>query len=236
MELLSFAGVIVNCIAVIVGSILGVLFRSRVSKKITEALTFAVGLCAIYIGIDGMADGKKTLVLIVSMVVGTLVGTLLDIDGFLTRLSDRLGREIREEDGPTSYSHAFLSASLLCCVGSMTIVGGLEAGISGDNTIYYTKAVLDLVTAMILGSSMGIGVIFSAATVLVLQGGIVALAYVIEPILEQGMILEINCVGSLIILALGLNFIGLTKFKVANFSPAILLAPLFYVLFTAIGL
>ncbi len=230
-----FYGVIVNCITVIVGSILGVVLRRRIPKKLAEALTVAVGLCSIYIGIDGMADGKKTIVLIVSMVVGTFIGTILDIDGFFTRISEKVGRGTHE-GGPASPFHAFLTASLLFCVGSMTIVGGLEAGIGGDNTVYYTKAILDFVSSMILASTLGIGVIFATGTVLLYQGAVVLLAHAVAPILESGMILEINCVGSLIILALGLNLIGVTKFKVANFSPALVLAPLFYLFFTVIGL
>jgi len=188
----------------------------------------AIGLCTIYIGIDGSLNGENTLVLILSLVIGTALGTALNIDGGI----NKLGRYIEKRFSKNSKSNekmniaqAFMTASLLFCVGSMTIVGSLDAGIRGDNTLLFTKSVLDLISSFILASSLGIGVVFASVFVFVFQGALVVLAGLIAPMLSEPAQAELLCVGSVMIIALGLNLIGLTKIKVANMLPALIFAP-----------
>lgn len=218
-------GVIVNTVTVILGSIVGMLFSKFISEKYTTAIMTAIGLCTLYIGFDGALAGENTLVLIISLAVGTAVGTLLGIDDGINALGAFIEKKFKRNDGKASVAQGFVTASLLFCIGSMTIVGSLNAGISGDNTLLLTKSVLDLISSCVLAASMGIGVLCSAVFILVFQGGLVLLAGFIGPFLSASAQAELICAGSVMIIALGLNLIGITKIKVANMLPALILAP-----------
>lgn len=217
-------GVIVNTVTVILGTILGLTFRSKIPEKVTSAVMVSVGLCTMYIGISGMLSGENTIVLIISMAFGTALGTLLDIDKRLNDLGDFVSKKFKNDK--SSVSEGFVTASLLFCVGSMTIVGGLNAGLMGDNTMYYTKAILDFISATMLSATLGIGVILAAVTVFFFQGAIVIFAHFVAPLFTDFVIAELNCAGSLMILALGLNIVGISKFKVANLLPSLIFVPI----------
>ena len=226
-------GVIVNTVAVLLGSLVGLLCKKGIPEKIAAAAMTAIGLCTIYIGIDGALAGGNALVLILSMVFGSALGTLIDIDGALTKLGAMLEKRFKHEDGKISIVEGFVTASLLFCVGAMTIVGSLNAGLSGDNEMLFTKSLLDLISACMLSVTLGIGVMFAAAFVFVFQGALVLLSQLLAPVLNaNNAIAEITCAGSLMIIAIGLNLLGITKLKVANMLPALLFVPLFCWLFT----
>ncbi len=224
-------GVIVNMLAAIVGGTVGTLFKKGIPEKITKSIMIAVGLCVIYIGIDGALVGENTLVLIVSMLVGTAIGSLIDIDDKINRLGSWVEKKFNKGEKKVSVAEGFVTATLLFCVGSMTVVGSLNAGLLGDNQMLYTKSLLDLISGTMIAASCGIGVVFSAVSILVIQGGIVLLAELLSGVLTTPAINEMTCVGSVIIIALGLNLVGISKFRVANFMPAIVLAPLVCMLF-----
>ncbi len=219
-------GVLVNVFTVILGGGVGLLCKRGIPRHLTDAVMLGIGLCTLYIGIDGALAGENILIVIAAMVLGAIVGTLLDIDGGINRLGAWVERKFRAENGKTSLAEGFVTASLLFCVGSMTVVGSLNAGIAGDNEMLFTKSTLDLVSSAMLSASLGAGVLLSAAFVLVFQGGIVLLSSLIAPVLTDAAIAEMTCAGSLLIMALGFNLIGLTKIKVANYMPAIFFAPL----------
>ncbi len=221
-------GVIVNVITVLIGSTLGVLFRKGIPQKIADSAMVAIGLCNLCIGVSGMIQGKDTIVLIIAMVLGTMIGTAIDIDGKLSRISDKASGKFKTQ--AHNPAEGFITASLVFCVGSMTILGGLNAGLKGDNTLYYTKALLDLISSTMLAASLGYGVYLAAGTVLVYQGALVLLAKFVAPYLTPDMIAELNCAGSLMIFALGLNLMGVAKLKAANFLPAIVLVPVVYII------
>lgn len=235
-ELLTFpyAGVLFNTLTVIIGSLLGLSFKKNVPAKLTDAVMCGVGICTVYIGISGAisagSDAQANPVMpIISIVLGVLMGTIMDIDGKLAKLGARVEKRFTKKEDAEGVSkgkiaEGFVSACLLFCVGSMTIVGGINAGIFGDNTLYFTKGVLDLVSATVLSASLGIGVMLSAGFVFVFQGGLVLAATLIEPLLTNHMIAEMNCVGSLLIVMIGLNLMGITKIKVADYLPSILVA------------
>jgi len=216
-------GVLVNTITVILGAFIGLVFRSKIPQKVINAVMTAVGLCVVCIGISGTLDGQNTIVLIISMVLGTGVGALVDIDEKINKFGDFVSSKFKNSTG--SFSEGFVTASLVFCVGSMAIVGGLNAGLLGDNTMLFTKALLDFISATMFSATLGIGVMLSAVSVFVYQGLIVLFAQVIEPLLTDFVIAELNCAGSLMILALGLNLSGISKFKVANFLPALVFVP-----------
>lgn len=229
-------GVLINVCTVILGSTLGLLFRKSISKKYSDAVMTGIGLCVILIGIQGMLKGENILITIFSVVIGALIGTALDIDGKLNGAGDWISKKIRNKSGEkNSVAEGFVTASLVFCIGAMTILGSLDAGLKGDNTTLITKSILDLFSSMMLSASLGIGVIFAAVFVFVFQGGIVLLAGVLEPFLSAYTIAEITCVGSVMIMGLGLNLAGIGKIKVANYFPALLLVSPMCFLFDYLG-
>lgn len=222
---MSFSGVFVNVATVLIGSLLGLLLKKAIPQRVTSAVMIGLGLCTIYIGVEGALSGQNVLIVIASMVLGGIIGTLLDIDGAINRLGDRVAARFRKRAGQTTVAEGFVTASLLFCIGAMTITGSLNAGMSGDNSLLYTKALLDLFSSMMLAASLGIGVLCSAVFVLVFQGGLVLLAGVLAPVLTPAAVADMTCAGSLMIIALGLNLIGIAKIKVADYLPAIVFAP-----------
>lgn len=230
-------GVLVNFLAVIIGSIIGLIFKSRISKKYTSSIMIGIGLCTLSIGISGTLKGENQLILIASIVIGVIIGECFNLDGKLQQIGNILESKVkRNKESQISITQGFVTGSLLFCVGAMTIVGSLNAGLTGDNQMLYTKSCLDLISSIMLAATLGIGVLFSSIFVFIFQGLLVILAQYIEPILDQTTILEITSVGSLLIIALGLNIMEITKIKVANYLPAILIVPLIIYLIKIIGI
>jgi uncharacterized membrane protein YqgA involved in biofilm formation len=221
-------GVLVNVGTVVLGSLIGLLFKKGIPEKVSKAAMIGLGVCTLYIGISGSLCGENVLLVIASVVLGAIVGTLADIDGKINILGQKVEQRFKKSGNTNSIAEGWVSATLLFCVGSMTVTGSLQSGLTADHSILITKAMLDLVSAMMLASSLGVGVLLSALSVLVIQGGLVALADLLSPFLSAGAINEMTCVGSLLIIMIGTNLMGLSKFKVADYLPAILFAPIFY--------
>ena len=217
--------VLVNTLAVLLGSTVGLLARKGIPEKVSGAIMTAISLCTLYAGVSGMLKGENTLVLIISMVLGTAAGTLLDLDGALARLGKAIESRFRRTDGKTSVAEGFVTASLLFCIGAMTFVGCINAGLRQDYELLFTKSLLDGVSSCMLSVSLGLGVLFSSVPVFVYQGLLALLAHVIAPLLSDAAIAEITCCGSVMILAIGLNMLHLTKIKTADLLPAVLFAP-----------
>lgn len=218
---MMFLGTLVNCAAVILGSGVGMLIKKGLSEKVSTSIMSALALCVLYIGIDGAFECQNVLIVIVSMAVGTLIGELLDLDAKLERLGAGLENKFGKGKEKGSIAAGFVSASLLFCVGAMTIVGSLQSGISGNHETLYAKALIDGIAGMVLASTFGIGVMLSAVFVLVYQGLITLCAGFLEPVLTEVIIAEMTAVGSLMIMGLGLNMLKITKLKVMNFVPAV---------------
>ena len=218
--------VIVNTLTVLIGSAVGLFLKKGIPQKLADAVMLGISLCTLYIGIDGTLKGENTIVLILSMVLGAVIGTALDIDGAINRLGRRIEDRFSGRDGKVPVAQGFVTACLLFCVGAMTIVGSLNAGLTGDYEMLLTKSVLDLISSMMLSVSLGVGVMFAAAFVLVFQGGLVLLAGCLQPLLTAAAVNEIVCAGSLLIVGLGLNLLGLSKIKVADYLPALVIAPI----------
>jgi len=221
-------GVIVNVITVIIGSSIGLLFKKGIPQRVSQAAMIGLGACTLYIGISGSLCGENVLILIVSIVLGVIIGTLINIDGAINKLASKVESKFKKEGSNVSVAEGIVTATLLFCVGSMTVTGSIQAGLTGDNSVLITKAMLDLVSSMMLASSLGIGVLLSAAAVFVIQGGLVLLAGLISPLMSTGAINEMTCAGSILIIMIGTNLMGITKIKVADFLPAILFAPIIY--------
>ena len=229
-------GILINTATVLLGSTIGLICKKGIPERLSNAVMTAIGLCTVAIGFTGILDGENTLVLIISMVLGVLIGELLDIDGHVNRLVERVAGKAAGAGKAAQISQGFITACLLFCIGAMTIVGSLNAGLRGDNEMLLTKSLLDFISSIMLAATLGIGVLFSAAFVLVFQGGIVLLAQFLAPVLSEACIAELTCAGSLMILALGLNIVGITKIKVINFLPSLVLVPFVLKLLQMVGI
>ncbi len=215
-------GAIFNVITILAGGFLGLLFKKGIPQRFQEIITKGMALCVLYIGISGTLQGESPLVLVISIALGSAIGELLNLESSLNRLGDWVQSKFKSKSSPIS--QGFVTATLLFGVGAMAIVGSLQGGLKNDHSIIYTKSIIDGVMAIILTSQLGFGVMLSSIPIFLYQGGIALGAGVLEPILSQVAINEISCSGSLLIVALGLNMLGLTKLKVVNYIPAIFLS------------
>ena len=217
-------GTTVNAITVIIGSLIGLFLKKGLPKKLSDAVMTGVGLCVVYLGIDGCLEGQNPLIAVISIAVGAIIGTLLDLDGKLNSLGNLVEKKFsKNAEGNVSLAQGFVSSSLLFCVGAMAIVGALQSGLTGDNQTLYTKSLLDFISAIVFASSMGIGVMFSAVALFIYQGLIAILAGFLSPLLGDAAVAEMTCSGSILLIGLGLNLLGITKIKVMNYVPAIFL-------------
>lgn len=224
-------GTYVNAIVVVIGAFIGLLIKNGLSEKVKTTVIHSVGLATLFIGISttltNMMDGGEPILFIVSLVIGSMVGEKIDIDLRLNHLGQFLERKVG--NGEHSIAKGFVTASLLFCVGTMTILGALESGLRGNHDILYAKSVLDGTMAIILTSSLGIGVFFSAGSILIYQGAITLLSSFIEPYLSAEILREISIIGGILIFSLGFNILEIKKIKTANMLPAIL-GPVIYFL------
>ena len=223
-------GTLVNTLAAVVGGLLGTLLKKGIPERLADLVQKGLALCVLYIGVKGSFAGTNTLVTILSMVLGAILGGLLDLDGKLERLGAWVQARFSKKGSGSRIAEGFVTASLLFCVGSMSVVGSLQSGLTGNHETIFTKSMLDFVSAIILASSLGLGVCLSGAFVLVYQGAIVLLARWAAPVLSDYLVAEMSCAGSLLIVGLGLNMLGVTKLKVSNLLPAMFL-PLILCLF-----
>ena len=221
-------GVIVNVITVILGSFIGLFFKKGIPERVSTATMIGLGACTLYIGISGSLCGENVLIVIAAVVLGVISGTLLNIDSGINKLAKSVETKFKKEGQNVSIAEGLVTATLLFCVGSMTVTGSIQAGLTGDNSVLITKATLDFVSSMMLASSLGIGVLLASVSVLVIQGGLVLLSGLIAPFMSVDAISEMTCVGSILIIMIGTNLMGITKIKVADFLPAIIFAPIIY--------
>lgn len=233
-------GTIVNAVAIVMGSLVGVALKSLakhipggnagengLGARLNTLIFQALALCVLLIGITGMLQGINPLISIFAMVLGAILGEVLALDCRIDGLGDWVQNNVKRMLPPDqevpSIAQGFVSATLLFGVGAMAIVGSLQSGLVGDHATLYAKSLMDGITSVVFASSMGIGVAFSAVAIFLYQGSIVLLACYLSPYLDEVVIAEMTCVGSLLIVALALNMLGLTKIKVVNLLPACIL-------------
>lgn len=236
-------GTIVNTIAVIAGSILGLILKFGIPERFKATIMQAISLSVIFIGTSGVLQGifkilssgkidrQHIMLMIFSLVIGGIIGEILRIEDFLDSLGEKIrnafSRMIKSEN--STFTEGFVTASLVFCVGAMAIVGSLEDGLNHNYSILFAKSILDGVTSVIFSATLGIGVMFSSIAILVYQGSITLLAGLIKPFLTDAVVLQMSMVGSVLIFAIGLNMLGVTKIKVGNLLPAIFIPALWYV-------
>lgn len=214
-------GSVVNAAAIVAGCLAGMLLGKLIPDHLSTAITKGIALCVFYIGVDGMLAGSNALIAILSIVLGVVIGELLDLDKRVYLLGDWVEKKFAKGGSKGSLSEGFVSASLLFCVGAMAIMGALDSGLTGDHSTLYAKSMLDGITSIVYGSTMGIGVALSGAAVFLYQGFITLCASFVEPLLTETVIAEMKCVGSILIVGLSLNMLGCTKIRVMNYVPAV---------------
>lgn len=245
---------VVNCISVIIGSVIGVTVHNRIGERFREVVFTGIGLISLIVGIQMALATKQILYVALSLVVGGILGDRWDIEGAVLRFGewlrhlvtvgapkDVVGRSAVVQIGkgdvvkpsaeeatatgrnehPGRFAEGFLSASVLFCVGAMTLIGAFQAGAEGDYTLILTKSVMDGFMAIMLAAAMGIGVMFSVIVILVYQGGLTVLAGLIGPVVNSFILAEISGVGGILVMMIGLNLLDLKKIKTANFLPGL---------------
>ena len=221
---------VINVILVLIGSAVGLLFKNLISDKLTTALTRALGLCVLGIGIGSLTGTQDMLCVIVCMVVGTAIGNAIDIERRLEGVGDALKARLVKGNSNSRFTEGFVTAFLLYCVGAMSITGSIEAGLNHNYKIIISKGVLDGVTSVSFAAAMGIGVAFSVVPMLLYQGGITLLAGWVGPYLPEAVITEMTAVGGALIVAMSVNLLepDREKIKAGNMLPAMFL-PIVYI-------
>ena len=223
-------GTLVNAAAIVAGGMIGLFFRTGIGPRYEESIRMALGLAVALVGAKGaILAESELLVLIFSLVIGTVIGEWLDIEGRLEYFGKWLQKHMPSgKNGSNAcFGRAFVNATLLFCVGSMAIVGSLESGLSGNHQTLFAKASLDGLIAVVFASSQGPGVLLSALPVLLYQGSLTMAATLLKPLLTAVTVANMSAVGGLLIVVIGINLLGITKIRVGNMLPAIFL-PLVY--------
>lgn len=228
--------VIVNTLAITVAVFIGLLLRKGLPEHISSSIIKALGLCTVVIGVQGAIKEDNILIMIISVVIGLTIGEALDADGRVNRFTDRILKKGSPKANSSRLTEAFITSCLIMNVGTMVIVGSLDAGLRADYTMLYTKSLLDFISGIMMTAAMGVGVLGSAIFTFFFQGSIVLLAEYLAPYLSEAIINEMSCNGCLLILAIGLNMLGLTKFKVINYLPTLLVAPIVLIIFGYLGI
>lgn len=219
-------GTIVNVGAIIVGSGIGLLIKGGLPERFRNSIMQALALFVIIVGIMGATATSNAILVLICLVIGTIIGEIIDIDKRLEIFGDKV-KDRFSKNGESNFAQGFITGSLVYCVGAMAIVGSLNAAIQGDNSILYTKAVLDGVSAVLFTSVYGISVMLAAVSVFVYQGAITLLAGIIAPYLSSAAIAEMSAVGGVLILGLGFSIMEIKRVKVANMLPAVFLPPIY---------
>lgn len=218
-------GTVVNAIAIIIGGLIGTFIRNGLKENYKKTLMNGVGLTVIIIGIMGAIKSENMILIIISIVLGSIIGEAIGIEKKL----DSMGNSLEEKlgQGNSNLSKGFVTASLVYCVGAMAIVGSLESGLLGNHDTLFAKSVLDGISSIIFASTLGIGVVFSSIPVFIYQGIIILLASSLRNLLTPDVILEMSAVGGILIMGIGINILEIKKIEVGNMSPSIFI-PLIY--------
>lgn len=225
-------GTIVNTLAIVIGGLIGLLFGKAFPEKIKKTVIQGIGLAVLLIGGSMALQTKNPLIIILSLVLGGILGEWIDIELRLQKLGEWLECKFSKKGQGSGFTKAFVTTSLIYCVGAMAIMGSLESGLTGRHNILFAKSMLDGITALIFASSMGIGVLVSALPVLLYQGAITMAAGLLQTVLSSQVIAEMSAAGGLLILGIGFNILEIKEIKAGNLLPAIIVVVPITLLFT----
>jgi uncharacterized membrane protein YqgA involved in biofilm formation len=218
-------GTMINIAAVFLGSMLGLLIRTRISEGLKNHILNAIGLVTILIGVQMGLRTENILLPLGGLLLGAIIGHLLKIETGIDRIAEALKNRFAGENNQ-GFAEGFVTASLIFCVGPLTVLGSISDGISGDYQLLAVKSMLDGFTSLALTAAFGIGVMFSIASIAVIQGGLTLFAFYLSSFFSENVINETTAVGGIIIIGLGLTILGIKKIANANFLPAIFVTPL----------
>lgn len=235
-------GTIVNTLTVVAGGGVGLLLRSGIRDRFKEILIQALGVSTIFIGVSGalrgifivdgsLLDTRNTLLMILCLVLGALLGEWINIDLLMQRLGNFLKSKVRVKDQENTFAEGFVTTTIIICTGAMAIVGSFQDALLGDPSMLYAKSALDGVVAAILASTYGVGVLFSAIVLLVYQGSLTLLAAWIKPILSDLMLFNISFIGSVLVFLIGVNMLFEKRIRIANFLPSVIFAAILPLIF-----
>ena len=221
-------GTIVNAVGIFVGAVLGLIFKKGLPKKWQETMMSGIAICIIVIGVQMALKTNNIVIVIFSIVIGSILGEIIDIEAVMNRIGEVLGKRIAGSNKSVAAEIAagFVNASVLFCSGAMAIVGSIQDGLLGDHATLFAKATLDALISLVLTANLGVGVALSALSVGVYQGAITMLAGFIGPYITDAMVAEITGSGGVMIMAIGTNMLHLTKIRIGNMIPAMLVAAL----------
>ncbi len=222
-------GTLINLATVLIGSVIGLSFRNKLPDKYKIILLQVIGLLTLVIGMQMALKTEFILIMMAALIFGALTGQLLNIDNKIENIAEEIKKRFASEND-SYFTEGFITASIIFCVGPITILGAMNDGLRGDYELLAIKSVLDGFTSIALSASFGIGVLFSLFTILTVQGSISILASYADKILNDIMINEMSAVGGVLILAIGFSILEIKKIKVANLLPALIYSPLFILL------
>ena len=223
--------VIVNAVAVIIGGLIGTLFGSRIKELYTKAVMTCIALVTMVIGVQSAIVTSNILIVMVCLVLGTIVGTALHLDDRINGSGDKMKEKLAgTRFGGGHFAEAFVSTSILFCVGTMAVIGSIQAGLNKDYSILFAKSAMDFVSSIVFAAALGSGVFLSAVTVLVFQGAIALLAGLAAPVLSTQVVTEMSAVGGALFIGMAINLLGLReeKIKVGDMLPTIFLPILYF--------
>lgn len=223
---MSGLGTLVNSGAIVLGSLIGLLFKRGLPEKWQQTMMNSIALCIVIIGIQMAMKTGNIIIVIVSLVIGSIVGEIIDIEERMNSLGIWLDSKLSKGDGSIAgqIAEGFVNASILFCTGAMAIVGSIQDGLAGDCSTLFAKATLDGIIALILTANVGVGVMLSAITVGIYQGSITLLAGVVEPYITELILQEVTASGGVMIMAIGTNMLRVTKIRIGNMLPGMLVA------------
>lgn len=219
-------GTLVNSGVIILGSLIGLLLKRGLPEKWQETMINSIALCVFIIGIQMAMKTDNIIIVIISLVIGSIIGEIIDIEEGMNGLGAWLGSKLSKESGSIAgqIAEGFVNSSILFCTGAMAIVGSIQDGLSGDCSTLFAKATLDGIIALILTANVGVGVMLSAITVGVYQGSITLMAGFVEPYITEVILQEITASGGVMIMAIGTNMLHITKIRIGNMLPGMLVA------------
>ena len=227
-------GTLFNVATVILGGSLGLLFKKIISNELNKKVFFVMGLFTIVLGMSIAIESTNFMLMFLSIVIGTLIGEDLNIDQAIINITSKIKTKIKVKD--EKFTDGLITALLLFCSGSMTIVGSIDEGLGKAPDILYTKAVMDGVSSIILASTFGVGVLFSVFPMLIFQGGITILAFYYRDFLPLELIDHISTVGGVLIIAIGFKILGYKKINPTNMLPALLVLIFFFLIKDQLGI
>ncbi|NLK00288.1 MAG: DUF554 domain-containing protein [Clostridia bacterium] len=228
-------GTVVNALAIVVGAILGKMMGQGLPENFRKTILQGLGLGVLLVGLTMAVDTREIMVVLFSLLLGAVIGEAVGVEGFLDRCGEALERAVSRDGMGGDVARGFVTASLIYCVGAMAIMGSLESGLTGNHDILFAKSLLDGVMSVVLASTLGLGVAFSAFSVFIYQGSITLLAQWISPFMNQGVISEMTSVGGLLIVGIALNVLNIKKIHVGNLLPSILVAFVLVIILQAVG-